>query len=100
MADMVARESMRWLMNVVEESDAPRSSCLAGLIEKHRLHWHHFHKDYFVQRVSDIKKLIDEGHPVGNYEQWRRRKNCQDTTENRIRYHVQIDRMLRDKLNS
>jgi hypothetical protein len=95
MADMVARESMKWLMTVVQGANAIRSTCLAGLTDSHRLHWHHFHKDYFVQRVAHVQKLIDEGHPVGNYEQWRARKGCQDTTENRIRYQVQITKMLR-----
>jgi len=94
MADMVVREVMNRLMTIVQGGNSPRSTCYARLADSHRLHWEHFHKDYFAARVAHIQKFVDEGHPMGNYEEWRARKNCQDTTENRIRYHVQVDRLL------
>jgi hypothetical protein len=94
-ADMVARESMNWLKAVVIGNAAPRSSCLADLVDSHRLHWHHFHRDYFVQRVAHIQRLVDQGHPMGNFEHWRRERNCQDTAENRMRYQIEIDKKLR-----
>lgn len=95
MADMVARETMNWLKTVVIGAGGPRTSCLAELVDKKRLHWNHFTKEYFAERVAHVQRLVDDGHPMGSYEQWRTRKGCQDTTENRIRYQVQIDRMLR-----
>lgn len=97
MADMVAREAMNWLLTVVREDNSARSTCLALLTDSKRIHWNHFHKDYFAQRVAHVQKLIDDGHPMGNYDEWRKRKGCQDTTENRIRYQVQIDRTLQQQ---
>ena len=97
MADMVARESMNWLRTTVTGNAATRTTCLASLVESHRLHWHQFDRTYFAQRVAHVQKLVEQGHPIGNFEQWRRAHNCQDTTENRTRYQVEIDEKLREQ---
>jgi hypothetical protein len=97
MADMVARETMNWLAVCTRRTNQARSICIAELLDRKRLHWHHFEKSYFEQRVAHMQRLAAEGHPMGSYEEWRKARNCQDTTENRTRFHVEIDRKLRAK---
>jgi hypothetical protein len=95
MADLIARETMRHLATVVLRGNETRSSCLAELLDSRKLHWHHYDKGYFVQRAAGMHKLVNEGHPMGGFEQWRQYHNCQDTTENRTRFHVEVDKKLR-----
>lgn len=97
MADLIAREVMKWLTVMVQRTNTPRSPGFADLIDKKRLTFHHFEKSYFVQRVAHVQKLVADGHPMGNFEEWRKNRNCQDNTENRIRFHVEVDKMLRAK---
>lgn len=96
MADLVAREVMNQLKSTVIGDIKPRTPCVASLVDSHRLYWHFYKRDYFEARVAQVQKLFDAGHPMGNFEGWRRQHHCQDTTENRLRYQIEVDKKLRE----
>jgi len=97
MADLVAREVMNWRRSIALNDGTTRTACLASLVDHRRLYWHLYERDYFEARVALVQKIVDQGHPIGTYEQWRKEQNCQDTVENRLRFQIKIDKLAREQ---
>lgn len=97
MADLVARETMRWLDNLATGYSRPRSRCFANLFESKKLIYHVFEKSYFESLKGRLAEFVKEGHEMTKYHEWRKSNRMQDTTENRLRFHIQLDILQRQR---
>jgi hypothetical protein len=90
-ADLWAREVMKHGERIMVLSSTNMRLSLQAFRRTNRFGFDMFDKAYFEDMKRQIKERHRPGHSIHEYHQWRTRQKMQDTTENRIRYHMYMN---------
>jgi hypothetical protein len=86
MADLVARETMKHMDNIVGPvKRLPRLS-MRALARTRRFKFDFFPKEYFQDLKRNIGRLIRPGGSISEYKKWREGHSLVDNAANRLRY--------------
>jgi hypothetical protein len=82
-ADLVARETMKW-SDGIGRSDIRKS--MKALIDTKRFTFEFYGTDWFNELIKDVEAMNIPGNSLAEYDAWRSNLNLDDNCGNRIRY--------------
>ena len=92
-ADLWTREVMKHMDNLLVQEGRPMRLSLQALRRTNRFGFDMHDKSYFEDMKQKLALRYQSGHSMREYHQWRESQNAQDTTENRLRYHMYLNLM-------
>jgi hypothetical protein len=97
MADLWVREVMKYTDKALISNSPVMRLSLMVLTKTKRFAFDMYEKSYFVDMKRQIRERHEPGHSIEEYHSWRDSNNMQDTTENRIKYHMYLNLLEEQK---
>src|ERR1700733_2248268 len=90
-ADLWAREVMKYGEECLKRNQPIMRGSFQALEETDRFACAFFDASYFTDMRRKLIERREPGHSLNEYDAWREKHRMQDTTENRIRYHIYLN---------